>query len=84
MKPTARIREQAALICQVAASTPCWSFGEVALSLGLPVYGAAAKLAYLAWGRVNHATSDNMRPPESHRDAEAESLLRDGWSPGDR
>lgn len=87
MKYTKRDREQAILICQIAASGGIWQGsmvgphrgeGEIACALGLEYASAPAELARNAWG-----AAWNLGVSFNDCDAEAECLLRDGWSPGD-
>ncbi len=94
MKPSARVREEAALIASVMASTPdvYAQYQFVSESLGLDRsnerelagggYGkdtVAEWLAIQAWSYAyRRLQADNQT-----LDAEAESLLRSGWSPGD-
>jgi len=86
MKYTKRDREQAILICQACALTPDLHGNKhiSALRIGLPHGSAAEALAFAAWS----ACFDILGVPRTDEDAstldaEAECLLRDGWSPGD-
>lgn len=77
MKISKKVREEAALICAIAASTPSYAnyYGGVVRDLGLgrrPSFDVALS----AWMHVHRINQD-------HTDAEAESLLRTGWCPGD-
>ena len=83
MKITKKVREEAALICAIAASTPGMdsSYGSVCRALhgdGWRKYGNKTfSLAIDAWRECHDVVElDDV-------DAEAESLLRSGWSPGD-
>jgi hypothetical protein len=70
-----RTREQAALICQISASnqpSPFWS--EIRHAIGASK--AAQRLAALAW-----ATHETWQDDPRIDDAEAEALLRTGWTP---
>jgi len=77
---TRKNREQAALICAIAASTPdCdQSYGEIGNRLGIiraddepcASWAAAMDLALHAWGRCIST---------EHPNAEAEALIRSGW-----
>jgi hypothetical protein len=79
---SARTRERAAMICAIAASNPgIWSYADTAHELGIGGLGPAVYLAWDAWATTRKAYRANWRSPM--RDAEAESLLRSGWSPGD-
>lgn len=73
---SARVREQAALICQVAASNGAqyWNYSHTARRLGISA--EAELLAFQAW-----RASCQLQYLIPDRDAEAESLLRCGWSP---
>jgi hypothetical protein len=80
-------REQAAMICAIAASTPDLSeaYGAVCERLGIRTGADRAfrfvpvsyRLAMAAW----RTSSRNRSGAEA--DAEAEALLRCGWSPGE-
>lgn len=82
-----RTREQAALICAVAASNPhlAESYNLTCLHLrrvGIPMSDAAYDLAFAAWEYVTDALGRDFNTPnEGWVDAEAESLLRTGWIP---
>lgn len=91
MKPryTKRVREEAALICAIAASTPGLScnYAEVRMLLGLPVYGSpgvrwGGTLESEAW-RAICRTPAGARMTSLEIDMEAAQLIEDGWSPGD-
>lgn len=81
MKISKKVREEAALICAIAASNgeeTEQAYATVADLLGISRRQgghetASETLAYEAW--VVCRDSD-------HPDAEAEALLRTGWSPG--
>lgn len=64
-------REQAALICAIAASNPTWheDYEGICDALGLDVRSAAFCLAYSAWQACEWPFVD----------AEAEALIRTGW-----
>jgi hypothetical protein len=83
MKYSKRNREQAALICAIAASTPdlnC-NYAGVREGLGLPAYDKTS----VVWGKTlesaawRRALSLSISSQET--DAEAEALIRTGWSP---
>lgn len=80
---TKRVREEAALICAIAASTPGYreAYGAVTRSLygdGVSTYGRPAfDLALAAWCECQYAWSDESGAV----DAEAHALLMSGWSP---
>ena len=73
--PTKREREDAALICDIAASsgtnTP---YSEIAPHLGLALYEGAHALAVNTWGDLSGTWDRAM-------DAEAAQLLREGYTP---
>lgn len=75
---TAKEREDAALLCAVVASTPGHSYPDAAKALGIHAYGHASALASAAWESCqwNFCGSGDYES-----DAEAEALIRTGWSP---
>jgi len=75
--PGRRTREDAALICAVAESTFA-GMGYRAIGRWLNVSRAACDLAISAESAVFDVSVDGTQG-----DAEAESLLRCGWCPGD-
>jgi hypothetical protein len=81
MKITQRTRAQAALICAVTASsnrTGEWDIdAEVCRDLGITPRGAAHDLATSAWMHAGKAWGALT----AEREAEAEAMLRTGWSP---
>ena len=80
MKVTRKTREQAALLCAVGASQPTEFYDQMARDLG--VSPAALRLATDAFLT---ALRERMKRPGSWRggdvDAEAEAMLRTGWTP---
>lgn len=76
-------RQQAAMVCQARASiTPAqWPVSDndirASLGVGLPANG----LAGLAWHHVMSMLDWPDDFTEDYHWAEAESLLRDGWTP---
>jgi len=87
MKPrySKRVREEAALICAIAASGGVYTehgnrrtrvYAEVFRALGTPVAGALS-LAVNAYALL----SDVYPTWTEITDAEAEALIRTGWSP---
>jgi uncharacterized membrane protein len=79
VKYTARDRATAILICQVAALNPVRSPAVVDAAAWLGRQpGTATTLACAAWMAVFLAINDVRLAY-----AEAERLLRDGWSPGE-
>jgi hypothetical protein len=81
-KYSKRVREEAALICAIAASTPLYAqaYSAVAQDIGGRVdYGdaGALALALAAWYRCDQ----DPRVGYGDCDAEAESLIRTGWTP---
>lgn len=90
MRYTAKDRRLAIRICQIAASggvcwdgiTPSRNEYDIADALDLEHNSPAPDLAEEAW----RAVRELIGPAASLRqdaDAEAECLLRDGWSPGE-
>lgn len=86
MRISKRTREQAALICAIAASGGVWrdgvafdrwSFVYDHVAESADVAGPAVRVAVRAWMHVTrHGT-----PWTREVDAEAEALLMSGWSP---
>lgn len=77
-----RVREEAALICAIAASTPdAWNYYNVQHHLG--VSRKAASLAFEAWRAVYSQRHRFAYDTIDKMDSEAAQLLEDGWSPGD-
>lgn len=85
MNISKRAREQAALICAIAASNPdlTCSYDDVRISLGLPTHNHADRV----WGKTLDSAAWRFVCRHSHGqtnaevDAEAEALIRTGWSP---
>lgn len=79
-----RVRAQAVLIASCEASNPEFvedTFGAAA-EIGLPKRGAAAELAFDAWRHVVRSRAyEGYEHPRQAVPAEAESLLRTGWTP---
>jgi len=80
MKYTKALRDEAALICAIAASNPDLheSYGAVCRLLGIDIpydryESLTESLAFEAWQVCQYA---------DHPDAEAEALIRSGWNPG--
>lgn len=75
-----RVREEAALICAIAASNRDMNdwYGGVADETGIQRQGEAFDLAIAAWCHALPA-SGALGPGEL--DAEAEALIRTGWTP---
>lgn len=83
-----KVREDAALICAIAASAPpgrdCYDY-EIAIALGLwrgslarTSKQPAMQLALAAWSNAYHYHGCSWTQAT---DAEAEALLRTGWVP---
>ena len=72
-----RTRERAALICQVAASNGVWNYISAASVVGIDMFDHAIDVACWAY-----AASYMARRRRTDCDAEAEALLRSGWSGG--
>lgn len=81
MKPSKRTREQAALICAIAASTPLFTsmYFTVTLELGWLSHREALELARAAWDHAYVKARYGTHPAAI--DAEAEALLRTGEFP---
>ena len=82
MKITKKVREEAALICAVSASTRVQSgtgftYSVIASHLGLDDKSPAFMLAFKAWLNARPIGCDWTQ----ETDAEAEALLRTGWTP---
>lgn len=82
MKISKKVREEAAVICAIAASNSDLhdAYGVVQRELGGRRHNSAERLAINAWSKVFSAAADVSAPLV---DAEAEALLRTGWCPGD-
>lgn len=83
MKPryTKRVREEAALICAIAASSNRTSF-YTDIVVETDASDAAHQLACAAFNTAISVGLPHTNSAESCRiDAEAESLIRCGWSP---
>lgn len=80
-----RVREQAALICAIAASSGAigWFTRNTAEQIGADL--DASELAFEAWNFVRLKDGDQYHSMLTEgariRDAEAEALIRTGWSP---
>lgn len=77
-----KVREDAALICAIAALRPVGSgldyfLPEIANDLGMGRRGAAARIACDAYSYVVERTGEYFA---SSAPAEAESLIRTGWT----
>ena len=92
MRISKKTREQAALLCQLAASNGKSGLITAAETLGLidheivPSYVLASKAFDAAYGSVGGSHCTDTGNPDRHQDwfgqmAEAESMLRTGWSP---
>lgn len=76
-----KTRDQAILICAIAASNPDLrsAYATIRRQIGgRRVHGAAKELAIDAWSAVWDLSEGLF-----YVDAEAAALLADGWSPGD-
>lgn len=79
---TKKTRDEAILICAVAASTPEFNQNYNGAFFALDVSDAALELALSAWSNVvDRVYAYKFRIAEKHIDAEAEAMLRTGWSP---
>lgn len=89
MSISRKLRNQAILVASAEACNPdcAESSSKAAKLLGLPQ--EAGDLAYEAWKATADATYDEPSPlaplyyGQPLRSAEAEALLRSGWSPGE-
>ena len=84
MKISKRTREQAWLICAIAASTPEMGQNEFVIGDALGAEQAATDLAYDAWVAVFDVHLGNGQDAdENHMEAcaEAAALLAEGWEP---
>jgi hypothetical protein len=84
MKITRRTKSEAIHICAVAASNPDLTcrYDHAARAIGAS--GPALKLAFEAWDAVWWATRNRgevFDAKDPAFDAEAEALLRTGWTP---
>jgi hypothetical protein len=78
-----KIREEAALICAIAASTPDLFANYDAVVEGLGASEEARDLALCAWWFVCCRVSGYDPGTLSSVDAEAAALLLEGWVPED-
>lgn len=86
MKISKAVREEAALLCAIAASSfqpgpsslTTWEAGR---GIGLHDSHESQWLAHQAWLAAPGVDSNDYRTDRSERYAEAESRLRTGWSP---
>jgi hypothetical protein len=83
MRISRHVREQAALLCSAAASNSLMGLDAIAEHIGGS--RTAVRLAALACNHVyqhdlGYRQWSGVRPIRE-RDAEAESLIRSGWSP---
>jgi hypothetical protein len=76
-------RALAILICQLCALRPEFHGNkrQAAKALGVPADRGAGLLAFKAWSAAADAIDYDPNVEMSRLDAEAECLLRDGWSP---
>jgi hypothetical protein len=73
-----KVREEAALIMGAAASNSFMNLFELADCIGAS--DAAATVAHSAWAHAFNRLGGPI-PADPDADAEAECLLRTGWSP---
>ena len=77
-KISKRTREQAAMICAIAASNDVnQPYVDVVETVGMRVSDQAMDLAIKAHAKVIYS----LVPDRDGADAEAEALIRTGWSP---
>ncbi len=80
MKITKKLREDAALICAVAASNEYYHCAYEATGAELRLSDSAVRLALQAWRAFSD--TDGVRRMEWHLvDGEVEAMLRTGWTP---
>ncbi len=81
MKISKKTRDEAILLCSAIASNGAEEFSiwDANAALGLEYDGPADMLRYNAWREIRRFAVEWSRTDF----AEAECLLRDGWSPGD-
>ena len=79
MRITKRVREEAALICAIAACEPKW-FGRSITAVGYDL-DAGWPARCLARDAKNYAYDTRKDGQYELACAEAESLLRTGWTP---
>ena len=81
-KISKRTREQAALVCAIAASTPSFTESYTMVLLCADITREAYDLAFEAWDAAScgipYLPDGDANPIV---DAEAEAMLRTGWSP---
>lgn len=83
MKITKKLREQAALICAISASNKGfadWHSGA-AEQIGIERESEPVLLSRAAWNQAWSIEIRIHRNYSANLDAEAEALLRTGWSP---
>jgi hypothetical protein len=78
MRVSKKVREEAALLCAIAASTDIFAMSAVR---DLDLSRDAERLAYGAWARSFWETTHTRGECWCEDWAEAEALLRCGWSP---
>lgn len=78
-----KVREEAALICAIAASNPDLrsAYCEVRRDLGLPAYARNGQPGDWRSSLERNAWLEAVSSQEPNFDAEAEALIRTGWSP---
>ena len=79
MKISKKTREQAILICAIAASSPDWDEDYQLIADFVPVGDVPLELALDAWSHI----IENIGESFGEVSAEAEALLQCGWLPGD-
>lgn len=79
MRIGGRTRETAALICALAASNQPHLFYPAEDALGVAPLSPAGRLARAAYGKVSE--SDSRPRHNAEICAEAEALIRTGWTP---
>jgi len=84
MKYSKKVRDGAALICAIAASTPSLAnaYRSTKIELGASVSHESLGLALSAWVYARDVLMERFGMSDTYQvDAEAEALIRTGWTP---
>lgn len=77
-----KVRDEAILICAIAASTPDYSQNYDSVSDEIDPALGSLDLALAAWSHVvDHIYAQEAHLVDDEIDAEAHALLQTGWSP---
>lgn len=79
MKISTLNREKAAILCSMAACSTTMRMMSIADNQGYRSLGTPRRIAFLALAEVNEQI--DWRDIRANRYAEAEALLRSGWTP---